>query len=176
MADIFISYKAEDRARVAPLVEALAAEGLSLWWDVHIEGGAAWRASIERELEAAACVIVVWSVNSVGPQGHFVQDEAARGQRRGVCLPVVIDPVEPPLGFGQHQALSLVGWRGSRRDPRFADVLAAARAVIAQGPRPTPLARAPRGRRRRAGSFSRRRPRRRAWRPARRCGRCAGPA
>ncbi len=150
MADIFISYKAEDRARVAPLVEALLAEGLSVWWDVHIEGGAAWRASIERELEAAACVIVVWSVGSVGPQGHFVQDEASRGQRRGVCLPVVIDPVEPPLGFGQQQALNLVGWRGSRRDPRFGDLLAAARAVIARGPRPRPLAPTPRTRRRRS--------------------------
>jgi TolB-like protein/Flp pilus assembly protein TadD len=147
MADIFISYKAEDRARVAPLVEALVAEGLSVWWDVHIEGGAAWRESIERELEAAACVIVVWSLGSVGAQGHFVQDEAARGQRRGVCLPVVIDAVEPPLGFGQQQALNLVGWRGSRRDRRFADVLAAARAVVARGPRPTPLAPAPRTRR-----------------------------
>jgi len=133
MADIFISYKTEDRARVAPLVDALVAEGLTVWWDVHIEGGVAWRESIQRELEAAACVIVVWSFGSVGAEGHFVQDEAARGQRRGVCLPVAIDPVEPPLGFGQHQVLSLVGWRGARRDPHFLDVLAAARAVIANG-------------------------------------------
>jgi serine/threonine-protein kinase len=144
MADIFISYKTEDRARVAFLVDALVAEGLSVWWDVHIEGGAKWRDSIERELEAAACVIVVWSAGSVGPEGHFVQDEAARGQRRGVCLPVAIDPVEPPLGFGQHQVLNLVGWRGARRDPRFLDVLAATRAVIARGPRPKPLAPVPR--------------------------------
>jgi len=147
MADVFISYKTEDRARVAPLVDALAAEGLSVWWDVHIEGGAEWRESIERELEGAACVIVVWSVGSVGGAGHFVQDEAARGQRRGVCLPVAIDPVEPPLGFGQQQVLSLVGWRGARRDPRFLDVLAAAQAVISRGPRPRPIARIPRARR-----------------------------
>jgi TolB-like protein/Flp pilus assembly protein TadD len=147
MADIFISYKTEDRARVAPLVDALVVEGLSVWWDVHIEGGAAWRDSIERELESAACVIVVWSEGSVGAQGNFVKDEAARGQRRGVCLPVAIDLVEPPLGFGQHQVLSLVGWRGSRRDPRFIDVVAAARAVIVQGPRPRPVAPVPRTRR-----------------------------
>ena len=148
MADIFVSYKTEDRARVAPLVDALVAEGLSVWWDVHIEGGAAWRASIERELEAAACVIVVWSEGSVGDGGHFVQDEAARGQRRGVCLPVAIDRVEPPLGFGQHQVLNLVGWRGARRDPRFLNVLAAARAVIARSPHPKPLAPIARTRRR----------------------------
>ncbi len=28
MSDVFVSYKAEDRARVAPLVQALEAEGL----------------------------------------------------------------------------------------------------------------------------------------------------
>jgi TolB-like protein/Tfp pilus assembly protein PilF len=142
MADIFLSYKTEDRARVKPLVDAFIAEDLSVWWDLQVEGGAAWRETIERELEAAACVVVVWSVNSVGPGGHFVHDEASRGQRRGVSLPVAIDAVEPPLGFGQQQVLALIGWRGNRRDPRFADVLAAAKAVIAGGPRPTPTARA----------------------------------
>ena len=140
MSDIFISYKTEDRARVKPLVDALVAEGLSVWWDVQIEGGAAWRGTIERELNGAACVVVVWSRHSVGPGGHFVQDEASRGQRRGVYLPVVVDAVEPPLGFGQQQALSLVGWRGARRDPRFIDFVTAAKAVVAGGPRPPPTA------------------------------------
>jgi TolB-like protein/tetratricopeptide (TPR) repeat protein len=142
MADVFLSYKAEDRARVSPLVDALTAEGLSVWWDVHIEGGAAWRDAIRENLDAAACVIVVWSKASTGPAGHFVQDEASRAKRRGVYLPVVIDEVEPPLGFGQDHGLKLVGWRGARRDPRLADVLAAARAIVEGGPRPIPKARA----------------------------------
>jgi len=141
MTDIFLSYKAEDRARVKPLVDALTAEGLSVWWDVHIEGGAAWRETIRSNLDGAACVIVVWSEASVGSAGHFVQDEASRAKRRGVYLPVAIDPVEPPLGFGQDHSLTLIGWRGSRRDPRFGDILAAVRAMIAGGPRPTPTAR-----------------------------------
>ena len=143
MSDVFISYKTEDRGRVKPLVDALVAEGLSVWWDVHIEGGAAWRATIQAHLDAAACVVVVWSARSVGPAGHFVQDEATRAHRRGVYLPVAIDLVEAPLGFGEHQMLRLEGWRGDRRDPRFADVLAAVRATVAGGPRPIPKARAP---------------------------------
>ncbi len=140
MSHVFISYKSEDRARVKPLVEALQAEGLEVWWDVHVEGGAAWREAIQAELDAADCVIVVWSEASVGPAGHFVQDEASRANRRGVYLPVAIDAVQPPLGFGQKQVLKLVGWRGSRRDPRLADVVRAARAVIEGGPRPAPKA------------------------------------
>src|SRR5579859_7022104 len=142
MTDVFLSYKAEDRARVKPLVDALTAEGLSVWWDVHIEGGAAWRETIRSHLDGAACVIVVWSEASAGPAGHFVQDEASRARRRGVYLPVAIDPVDPPLGFGQEHSLKLIGWRGSRRDPRFTDVLATVRAMIAGGPRPSPTARA----------------------------------
>ena len=43
MADVFISYKREDRERVRPIVDALLAEDFSVWWDVGIAGGAAWR-------------------------------------------------------------------------------------------------------------------------------------
>jgi serine/threonine-protein kinase len=141
MAEIFVSYKAEDRARVKPLVDALGAEGLSVWWDLHIEGGATWRQTIRENLDSAACVIVVWSVASTGPAAHFVQDEASVARRRGVYLPVAIDDVTPPLGFGQEHCLKLIGWTGGRRDPRFIDVLTAARAVIEGGPRPIPKAR-----------------------------------
>ena len=41
MTDVFVSYKAEDRRRVRPLVEALKADGYSVWWDEQIGGGAA---------------------------------------------------------------------------------------------------------------------------------------
>ncbi|MEO8455726.1 MAG: toll/interleukin-1 receptor domain-containing protein, partial [Sphingomicrobium sp.] len=74
MSDVFISYKAEDRPRVRPLVEALEAEGLAVWWDEQVGGGEAWRESIEQQLDGAACVIVVWSKRSTGPEGRFVRD------------------------------------------------------------------------------------------------------
>jgi TolB-like protein len=127
MADVFVSYKAEDRRRVKPLVDALAAEGFSVWWDEQIGGGAAWRQSIETELNAARCVIVVWSKRAIGPEGSFVQDEATRAQQRHVYVPVLIDKVHLPLGFGETQALPLTGWSGDRSDPRFEAVLEAVR-------------------------------------------------
>ena len=130
MSHVFVSYKKEDRRRVQRLVDGLTAEGVAVWWDVHIEGGAAWREEIRAKLEAAACVVVVWSEGSVGPDGHFVQDEAAFANRRGVYLPVAIDAVAPPLGFGQQQVLPLVGWRGNRRDHRFREVLASVLALV----------------------------------------------
>ena len=39
MSDVFVSYKAEDRGRIAPLVQALEADGLSVWWDTQIAAG-----------------------------------------------------------------------------------------------------------------------------------------
>jgi len=119
MADVFVSYKAEDRRRVEPLVQALQAEGLSVWWDEHIGVGDTWRDTIERQLNEAKTVVVVWSKKSVGPGGGFVREEATRAQKRGVYVPVLIDAVMPPLGFGESQATSLKNWHGNRADPRY---------------------------------------------------------
>lgn len=131
MSDVFVSYKAEDRARVAPLVQALKSEDLSVWWDTQIAAGSEWRQDIQEQLDSARCVIVVWSKRSVGPEGRFVRDEASRAQRRGTYLPIRIDKVEPPLGFGELHAIPLHGWRGRPTDPRYRMLIDAVRAVIA---------------------------------------------
>ncbi len=135
MGRIFISYKTEDRPRAALLVAALEAEGLEVWWDQHIEAGSQWRETITEQLQSAGCVIVLWSRNSAGREGRFVQDEAERADRRGVYLPVRIDAVEMPLGLGHTQALSLIGWKGDRAALAFATVAAAAR-KMAEGSSP----------------------------------------
>ena len=131
MSDIFVSYKAEDRARVAPLVQALESDGFTVWWDTQIAAGSEWRQDIQEQLDLARCVIVVWSKRSVGPEGRFVRDEAARAQRRGTYLPVRIDNIEPPLGFGELHAIPLNGWKGRRTDARYRTVIQAVRSVLA---------------------------------------------
>jgi TolB-like protein len=137
MADVFISYKAEDRPRVRPLVDALQAEGLAVWWDEQVGGGEAWRESIEQQLDAASCVIVVWSKRSTGPEGRFVRDEASRATRRRTYLPVRIDKVEPPLGFGEMQAVDLNGWKGDRSDPRYHAVSGCVHSMLGRKGPPT---------------------------------------
>jgi serine/threonine-protein kinase len=133
MSDVFVSYKAEDRRRVKPLVDALEADGFSVWWDEQIGAGTAWRHAIEAELNAASCALVVWSKRSVGPDGTFVQDEAVRAQERHVYVPVTIDKVHLPLGFGETQALPLMGWHGDRSDPHYRAVQAAVRKIAGEG-------------------------------------------
>jgi TIR domain len=130
MVDIFVSYNREDRARVTPLVEALERAGLSVWWDRDIPGGANWRRTIMAHLESARCVIVVWSEASVGPIGEFVQEEAHRARSRHILLPIRIDDVTEPLGFGHLQSLDLVNWAGRPDDSRLDHVVAAAKAII----------------------------------------------
>lgn len=130
MFDVFISYKAEDRPRVEPLVDALEAEGLSVWWDARVGGGEAWRETIAEQLESARCVVVIWSKRSTGPEGRFVRDEASRAERRGVYLPVTIDKVDPPLGFGETQVLTLRGWKGEPADERYRAVSECVHSVL----------------------------------------------
>ena len=133
MADVFISYKAEDRRRIQPLVQALQADGYSVWWDEHIGTGDEWRQTIEKQLDTAKCVIVAWSKRSAGPDGRFVRDEASRAQRRGIYVPVLLDAVDPPLGFGESQAASLRGWHGNRSDSGYKAVASAVQRIAGSG-------------------------------------------
>jgi hypothetical protein len=138
MSDVFISYKREDEVRVARLAHVLEQAGLATWWDRGLPGAESWRENIASALDAAKVVVVVWSHGSVGPEGAFVRDEAGRAMARGILVPVMIDKVTPPLGFGELQAIDLTAWRGSPRDPFFQDLVAVIRAKLANDPAPAP--------------------------------------
>ena len=130
MGHIFVSYKKGNRPQAAQIVAGLEAEGLSVWWDQHLRAGDHWRETLTEQLMGASCVVVLWSKLSVGAEGRFVHDEARRAQRRGVYLPVRLDDVEPPLGFGELQSIKLIGWNGDPRAPAFRTLIEAARALI----------------------------------------------
>lgn len=117
MADVFLSYKREDRARVGVIAKTLEAEGFSVWWDPEIPLGESYSASIRRELDLATSVVPVWSQQSI--DSEWVQEEATLGKRRGAIVPCRIDAVEPPIGFTMVQTADLVGWSGDRADPEW---------------------------------------------------------
>ena len=108
MAQIFISYSREDEERIQPLVLALENEGWSVFWDRRIPAGQTWRDYIGKALDDAGCVIVVWSCHSI--ISNWVCDEADEAKRRGVLLPILLDAVEPPMGFRSFQASDLTDW------------------------------------------------------------------
>ena len=105
MARIFLSYARADQASAKVLAEAVAAHGHQPWWDQHIRGGARFAAEIDRELQAADIVVVLWSEAAVA--STWVLDEAAEGRDAGRLLPVAIDGCKPPLGFRQFQTIAM---------------------------------------------------------------------
>jgi hypothetical protein len=102
---LFISYAREDRDVVERLAHALEKSGFIVWWDAALEGGHHFAAEIERELNAAEAVIVLWSAVSV--KSNWVLDEAMHGRDRGCLIPVRFDDTPPPLGFRQIQTIDL---------------------------------------------------------------------
>lgn len=110
MAKIFISYANNDRTLAQLLAEVLEKHGWSVWWDRQIPIGKAFDEVIEDALDAAECVIVLWSKESV--VSHWVKTEAAEGKERNILIPVLIDDVRVPLEFRRIQTARLIDWRG----------------------------------------------------------------
>ena len=128
VADLFISYAHEDEARVERLARALEEMGVSVFWDRQIPAGQTWRSHIGQALSAARCVVVVWSPASIA--SNWVSEEADEAKRRGILVPVLLDLVEPPIGFRSIQAADLSDWEPGRISPRFDKLLVDIRAIL----------------------------------------------
>jgi hypothetical protein len=124
LADIFVSYKTEDRPFARRVVDGLSACGFTVWWDQHIDVGESWRREITEQLDQAHSVVVIWTRNSTSVHGRFVQEEAARAQRRGTYIPLMVEECELPLGFSESQAVSLFHWSGDPEQPIFREFVA----------------------------------------------------
>lgn len=115
--NVFISYAREDRDHADKLSSALEARGWSVWWDPRIPAGQSFDETIERELETADCVVVMWSKHSI--LSEWVKNEASAALDRGVLIPALIDDIKPPLAFRRRQAADLVGWNGDASHAGF---------------------------------------------------------
>lgn len=119
--NLFISYARGDRARVAPLVDALTAAGHSVWWDGKLSGGSEFARAIEDALDHADAVIVAWSATSV--ISGWVRDEAASGRDRQRLVPIQLDATPPPLGFRQTHTIDFSHWNQRANAPEVAALL-----------------------------------------------------
>jgi hypothetical protein len=107
MGDVFISYSSKDRARVEKLVTRLRDEhGITVWWDNHLPPGERWDDQIERAMEDASTVVILWSEASIASEE--VKDEAYYARDRGKALPVRIENVRPPYRFLRIQGFDLI--------------------------------------------------------------------
>lgn len=108
MADVFVSYAAEDRDRVRLLVEHIERTGISVWWDRNLRVGSFFERVIDHEIRRARAVVVVWTRNSA--RSHWVIGEAMAGLTREILLPVILDDVDVPLPFNARHTAQLLGW------------------------------------------------------------------
>lgn len=139
MHDIFLSYASENRARASQLAAALEKQGWEVWWDRTILPGKTFDRVIESELNAATCVIVLWSKISV--ESQWVRAEAGDALNKGRLIPALLEDTEIPLVFRQIQAASLLDWAGDPGHEGFKQLTLAITAFVAPAlPRDTNLA------------------------------------
>ena len=110
MADVFISYAREDKDKARMLANALEDQGWSVWWDPQIPAGREFDDVIEEALDAAKCVVVLWSNRSI--VSRWVKTEAGEGLDRDILVPVLIEDIKPPLAFRRVHAADLTVWSG----------------------------------------------------------------
>jgi TIR domain/Cep192 domain 4 len=108
LSDIFLSYKHAARQKTRQLASALSARGWTVWWDWNIPTRKDWQAELDAQLDAAGCVVVLWSAESV--QSEWVLYEARHGQRHGKLIQALLEPLQPPSEFAAFQAVDLAGW------------------------------------------------------------------
>lgn len=134
--ELFISYAREDRDTAQQLAQALHAAGWSVWWDREIRGGTDFTEVIACNLANCRLALVLWSEAAV--RSAFVRDESARARDAGKLLPLRIEAVDPPLGFGQIQTLDLIDWDDDPQAPAFRAVADEIRHALGQGGVPPP--------------------------------------
>ena len=123
MASVFLSYDHDDSDKARRIALALEKAGHSVWWDLHVRGGAQFGKVIEEALRAADAVVVLWSKQSI--ESAWVKDEATAGRDSGRLIPLSLDGSSPPMGFRQFQTIHFSGWKGRSKFREFQTLLAA---------------------------------------------------
>lgn len=134
MSDVFISYARPDRPKARILAEAFGRQNWLVFWDPQIPPGKMFDEVIEKELESAKCVVVLWSRKSVS--SRWVLDEASEGAARSILIPALIEDVRIPLGFRRIQTVRLVEWEGSSNDPEYNSLLQAVAGLLGETVKP----------------------------------------
>jgi hypothetical protein len=128
MSDIFISYASRDRETAQKFARALEGYGWSVWWDREIPVGKNFDQVIEEELNAARCVVVLWSKESVS--SRWVKTESSTAVDRDRLVPALIDDVAIPFEFKRIQTAMLSDWNGDTANPEFQRLVQAVRELV----------------------------------------------
>lgn len=133
VTQVFISYASEDKVFARRMAAAFEARGWSVWWDKHIPPGMDYAKVIESAVEAAQCMVVLWSGHSVS--SRWVQIEAAEGANRQIAATVIIDDTpgeQLPFEFRRLQAVNLKDWQAGQPHEGFDRLVARIGSILQQ--------------------------------------------
>ncbi len=111
MADVFISYKSEERALASLVAAWLVEAGYSHWFDDRITPAEQWDRTIEREIAVAKAVLVLWTCQSV--ESDWVRKEAHYAAKNNKLVQIKCELCELPLDHTLTQFADLTHWNDS---------------------------------------------------------------
>ena len=118
---VFISYKREEASVAEVLYAALKDAGFNVWWDEDVQCGQAWAEKLDEAVRDAACVVVLWSEQSIASE--WVRHEASQAIASGVYAPCRIELVKLDPPYDRIQATDLIDWDGDTTHAGFRDLL-----------------------------------------------------
>ena len=128
LADVFLSYARPNALLAARAARALEAGGYSVWYDSELPANRPYSDVIERELEDAKSVLVLWSEAAVDSQ--WVRSEANRGRELVKLVQGRLDGARLPMPFDQIQCADLQNWHRVRPPAAWSQIASSVRALV----------------------------------------------
>ncbi|MEA3060006.1 MAG: hypothetical protein QOE50_1418, partial [Sphingomonadales bacterium] len=134
LAVVFISYARDDQAVARRVAKGLQAARFDVWWDADLPAHRTYSEVIERNLEEAKAVVVLWS--TAAAKSQWVRAEADFARNAGKLVQAQVDESLPPMPFNQIQCADLKGWRGGASHPGWAKLQESVAALASGEERP----------------------------------------
>jgi hypothetical protein len=97
---VFIAYSRKQRALAKELCELLLKNGKAVFWDAKIIAGAMWRQTIQRALDDASHVVVVWTPDAAA--SDEVEREVSYALSEGKVIVPLLGKDIPKLPYHLH--------------------------------------------------------------------------
>lgn len=118
---VFISFKTQEREFAFRLKTALNNAGYKVWWQEEIQCAQEWHGEIDKAIQVAGAIVVLWSRQSM--LSPWVRHEASQAIVKNVYAPVRIEIIEIDSPYNRLQATDIINWTGDINNPGFQNLL-----------------------------------------------------
>lgn len=131
---VFISFKTEEKHHALIFRKALEEVGYLVWLQVDLQCGHEWHGEIDKALNEAGAIVVLWSPASHNSQ--WVRHEASQAMAMDRYAPVRIEEVKIDNPYSRRQAVDINDWNGEINHLGFQNLLTRLKELM---PPPVPL-------------------------------------